>query len=56
MSILEEKWTRKIRYNPETTYLVWSCRENGPNATNKNYDSLKPSLENLKRWNIYSNK
>jgi hypothetical protein len=27
--------------NPETTYLVWSCRENGPNATTKNYDSLE---------------
>jgi len=27
--------------NQETTYLVWSCRENGPNATTKNYDSLK---------------
>jgi len=43
-------------------YLVWSCRENGPNATTKNYDSLetwrkiktRPSPENLKRWNIYS--
>ena len=42
--------------------MVWSCRENGPNATTKNYDSLetgrkettKPSLENLERWNIYS--
>ena len=27
--------------NPETTYLVWSCRENGPNATTKNCDSLE---------------
>jgi hypothetical protein len=43
--------------NPETTYLVWSCRENGPNATTKNYDSLetrrkektRPSPENLER-------
>jgi hypothetical protein len=42
--------------------LVWSCRENGPNATTKNYDSLetwrkentRPSKENLERWNIYS--
>jgi hypothetical protein len=23
------------------TYLVWSCRENGPNATSENYDSLE---------------
>jgi len=23
------------------TYLVWSCRENGPNTTTKNYDSLE---------------
>jgi len=23
------------------TYLVWSCRENGPNATTKNYNSLE---------------
>ena len=21
--------------------MVWSCRENGPNATTKNYDSLE---------------
>jgi len=49
-------------HNPETTYLVWSCRENGLNATTKNYDSLKtwrkektrPSPENLERWNIHS--
>jgi hypothetical protein len=48
--------------NPKTTYLIRSCRENGPNATTKNYDSLetwrkektRPSPENLKRWNIYS--
>jgi len=47
---------------PKTTYLVWSCRENGPNATTKNYDPLetwrkektRPSPENLERWNIYS--
>jgi hypothetical protein len=25
----------------KTTYLVWSCRENGPNATTKNHDSLE---------------
>jgi hypothetical protein len=25
----------------KTTYLVWSCRENGPNATTKNYNSLE---------------
>jgi hypothetical protein len=44
------------------TYLVWSCRENGPNVTTKNYDLLetwrkettRPSPENLERWNIYS--
>jgi hypothetical protein len=44
-------------HNPETTYLVWSCRENGLNASTKNYDSLKtwrkgkkkPSPENLER-------
>ena len=44
------------------TYLVWSCRENGPNATTKNYDLLetwrkektRPSPEKLERWNIYS--
>jgi hypothetical protein len=24
-----------------TTYLVWACRENGPNATIKNCDSLE---------------
>jgi hypothetical protein len=64
MSILEEKWTRKIYWwhNPETTYLVWSCRENGPNATIKNYDSMETwrkektrlSPENLETWNIYS--
>ena len=65
MSILEEKWTRKIwswvRY-PKTTNLVWSCRENGPNTTTKNYDSLKtwrkektrPFPKNLERWNIHS--
>ena len=49
-------------HNPETTRLVWSCRENGPNATTKNYDLLetwrktktRPSPENLERWNIYS--
>jgi hypothetical protein len=49
-------------HKPETTYLVWPYRENGSNATTKNYDSLKtwrkettrPSPENLKRWNIYS--
>jgi len=23
----------------KTTYLLWSCRENGHNATTKNYDS-----------------
>ena len=23
------------------TYLVWSCRQNGPNVTTKNYDSLE---------------
>ena len=23
------------------TYLVWSCQENGPNASTKNYDSLE---------------
>jgi len=28
-------------HNRETTYLVWSCRENGPNTTNKNYYSLE---------------
>jgi hypothetical protein len=28
-------------YNPETTYLVWLCRENGPNATINNHDSLE---------------
>jgi hypothetical protein len=47
----------------ERTYLIWSCRENGPNATTKNYDSLetwrkettRPFPENLERWNIYSN-
>jgi hypothetical protein len=27
--------------NPETTYLVWPCRENGPNATTNNFDSLE---------------
>ena len=49
-------------HNPETTYLVWSCRENGPNTTTKNYDLLetwrkettRPSPENLELWNIYS--
>ena len=49
-------------HNLETTYLAWSCRQNGPNATTKNYDSLEtwrrekttPSPENLERWNIYS--
>jgi hypothetical protein len=49
-------------HNPKTTYVVWSCRENGPNASTKNHDSLetwrkettRPSPENLERWNIYS--
>jgi hypothetical protein len=27
--------------NPKTAYLVWSCRENGPNATTKNHFSLE---------------
>jgi len=41
MSILEK--TEQARYdigwdNPKTTHLVWSCRENGTNATSKNYD------------------
>ena len=48
--------------NPKTTNLVWSCRENGPNTTTKNYDSLqtwrkkktRPSPKNLERWNINS--
>jgi len=47
--------------NPKTAYLVWSCRENRPNATTKNHDLLetwrketRPSPENLERWNIYS--
>ena len=43
------------------TYLVWSCRENGPNTTTKNYDSLetgreektRPSPKYLERWNTY---
>jgi hypothetical protein len=43
-------------------YLVWSCRENGPNTTTRNYDLLetwrkettRPSPENLERWNKYS--
>jgi hypothetical protein len=41
----------------KTTYWVWSCRENGPNAIIKNYDSLetwrketkRPSSENVER-------
>jgi hypothetical protein len=49
-------------HNLETTYLAWSCQENGPNMTTKNYDSLetwrkektRPSLENLERRNTYS--
>jgi len=38
MSIVEEKMDAQgmiLDDNPETTYLVWSCRENGPNATTK---------------------
>ena len=27
--------------NPKTTNLVWSCRENGPNAITKNYEPGK---------------
>ena len=27
--------------NPKTTHLVWSCRENGPNAITKNYEPGK---------------
>jgi len=51
-----------LHHNPEATHLVWSCRENGPNAITRNYDSLKtgrkektrPSLENPERRNMYS--
>jgi hypothetical protein len=47
---------------PKANCLVWSCTENGPNRTTKNYDSLETlrnektglSAKNLERWNIYS--
>ena len=28
-------------HNPKTTYLLWPCRQNGPNAITKNCDSLE---------------
>jgi len=42
-----ERKNRRARYDiewhkPETTYLVWSCRENGPNLTTKIMIHWKP--------------
>jgi hypothetical protein len=33
--------TQDMTLDDITNYLVWSCRENGPNVTTKNHDSLE---------------